>query len=325
MHSARNVINLFPLLCSNIPKFKKSKSLSSADSLREEKEFVQLKLIMQFVVHTHFVKIVRKALAVISLLVYSKISFAQQDTLSHKPRRNNIQIDFGFVHTRLIDEGFTQSKLFFRGTNPKIGLGYGRQSAKSIFNFRIAISAGDISTKQNEWAAGFTNLSAAIEYLLYIRTYNVIGKESHLFAGLQLSTINYAIQNDPIFDNVDILSLHGIYFKLNWELTLSEKQDLQFGYSIPAVVYANQVLWNSGASVYDINDLDNILKLVSTHGRLHYFGILNNIPIELVYKRKIGRSVDFNIKYAFTYFNYSVERPFRRYSNELLMGLKINF
>jgi hypothetical protein len=280
---------------------------------------------MRFVVHPLSWEIVKKAFIILFLLVYSKICFAQQDTLSLKPARNNIQIDFGFVHTRLIDEGFTQSKLLFRGTNPKIGLGYGRQSTQSIFSFRTAINFGDVKTKQNEWAASFVNISAAIEYLRHIRTTKVIGKESHLFAGLQLSTINLAIQNDPIFDNVDILSLHGFYFKLNYKVTLSEKQNLEFIYSMPIVLYANQVLWNSGASIYDFNDLDNIFKLVTTHGRLDYFGILKNIPIELVYKINIGRSVDFNVKYAFTYFNYSIERPFRLYSNELVLGLQFNF
>jgi hypothetical protein len=275
--------------------------------------------------HPQIVEMVKKAFTILFLLVYSKIGFAQQDTLPRKPRKNTIQIDFGFVHTRLIDEGFTQSRLLFRGTNPKIGLGYGRQTAHSIFNFRITIAPGNISTKQNNWAASFDNVSACIEYLQHVRASKLSGKESHLFAGLQFSTINYAIHNEPIFDNVDILSLHGIYFKLNYELTLSKKQNLQIIYSLPAVVYVNQVLWNSGASVYDFNDLDNIFKLVSTHGRYRYFGISKNIPIELIYKIKIGRNVDFNVKYAFRYINYSIEKPFRLYSNELLLGLKFYF
>jgi hypothetical protein len=268
---------------------------------------------------------VRKVFTILFLLACAKISFAQQDTLSRKTRKNTIQLDFGFVHTRLIDEGFTQSRLLFRGTNPKIGLGYGRQTAHSIFNFRIAIASGNIRTKQNNWAASYDNVSAGVEYLQHVRPFKFLEKESHLFAGLQFSTINYAIQNEPIFDNVDVLSLHGIYFKLNYELTLSKKQSLQITYALPAVVYVNQVLWNSGASVYDFNDLDNIFKLVSTHGRYRYFGVSKNIPIELIYKVKIGRNVDFNVKYAFRYINYTIKKPFRLYSNELLLGLKFYF
>jgi hypothetical protein len=268
---------------------------------------------------------VKKVITILFLSVYSKIGFAQQDTLAQKRGKNTIQIDFGFVHTRLIDEGFTQSRLLFRGTNPKIGLGYGRQTAHSIFNFRTAIVPGSISTKQNDWAASFDDISAEIEYLYLVRASEVLGKESRLFAGLDFSTINYAIQNDPIFDNVDIFSLHGIYFKLNYDLMLSKNQNLQITYSLPAVVYVNQVLWNSGASIYDLNDLDNTFKLISTHGRYRYFGVSNNIPIEIVYKVKIGRNIDFNVKYAFTYINYSIEKPFHLYSNELLLGLKFYF
>jgi hypothetical protein len=268
---------------------------------------------------------VRKVLTGLFLILYSEISFAQPDTLSHRQGNNTIEIDFGFVHTRLIDEGFTQSKLLFRGTNFKVGLGYARKFTQAIFNFRTTLSDGNISTKQNDWAASFTTFSAAIEYLRCIRTSDGIGKGSQLFAGLHLSTQNYLTQNDPIFDNVDILSLHGIYFKLNYDVTLTQKQKLQLRYALPAAVYGNQVLWNSGASVYDVNDLDNIVKLVSTHGRFHYFGIFRNIPVELVYKIKIGSSVDFNVRYAFMYVNYSVEKPLRLYSNELLLGLKFNF
>jgi hypothetical protein len=262
---------------------------------------------------------------ILFLLIYSKTSFAQQDNLLQKPKRNNIQIDFGFVHTRLIDEGFTQSKLLFRGTTPTISLGYGRQYSHSIINFLTSITSGNLGTRQSGLTASFVNVSLAIGYLRELKTFKIQRKESRLFAGLQVSSTNYEMHNGPVFDNLDIFSLHGIYFKLNYQVTLNKKQSVHFICSMPAVVYANHVLWNSGASVYDFNDADNIIKLLSTHGRYYYFNFLNNIQIDLIYKRKIGKNIDFNVKYAFRYVNNFVETPIRFYSNELLWGLNFNF
>jgi hypothetical protein len=267
----------------------------------------------------------KEILKILFLIIYVKTGFAQQDYLLQKPKRNNIQIDFGFVHTRLIDEGFTQSKLLFRGTTPKISLGYGRQYSHSIINFLTSLTPGNLSTRQSGLTTSFKNVSLAIEYLRKLKTFKFQRKESWLFAGLQLSSTNYLLQNSPIFDNIDIFSLHGIYFKLNYQITLNKKQNVQFIYSIPAVVYANHVLWNSGASVYDFNDLDNIVKLLSTHGRYYYFNFWNNIQIDLLYKRKIGKHIDFTARYAFRHVNNFVETPIRFYSNELLWGLKFNF
>ena len=262
------------------------------------------------------------AFGLLLLVMHSTNTAAQQDSVWYKRAKNSIQVNLGFIHTRLIDEGFTQSKLLFRGTNAKFVLGYGRETNKSIMNLRVLVSPGKIRTKQDELAASFFHFASCIEYLRKIKTLNVGGKESQFFAGLQLSTINYIIENSPIFDNVDAVSLHGIYLKLGYHLKLNKKNNLRFAYSMPMIVYGNRPLWNSGASVYTLDDTKRIIKLLTTHGRYFYFDLSRNIQADIVYVKLVGKNVDFDAGLAFTYVNNSVEKPIRMYSNQLTLGLK---
>jgi hypothetical protein len=264
-------------------------------------------------------------LRIVFLVICVKNCFAQQDSLTQKTRSSNIQIAFGVSHTRLIDQGFTESKLLFRGTNARIVFGYGHETKISSFNFVSAVSAGKIRTKQSELAAHFLQVSFSIEYLRKLKTFGSQEKPSGLFAGLQFSTINYIIENSPVFDNIDALSLHGVYFKLRYQLELTKNQHLYFTWSIPVIVYTNRVLWNGGASVYDNRDKNNAIRLLTTHGRYSYFNIAKNIRLTAVYKKQIGKNINFNALYAFNFVNNVIERSVHLYSNELLLGLQFNF
>lgn len=257
--------------------------------------------------------------------MYAKSGFAQPDSLLQKPGKNNIQLSVGLVHMRLIDEGFTQSKLLFRGTNPKIDLSYGHQNTQSIFNFWISIGPGKVRTKQGELPCSFLNVSSAIDYSWKIKLSKSQRKKNLLLVGPRLSSINYVMQSEAIFDNVDAFSLHGMYLKLAYQLNPDKKQSVEFTYSLPAVVYSNRVLWNSGASVYSESDTRRIMKLLTMHGRYSYFDILNNIQIAVAYKRQITTNVAFTARYDFKLFNNSIERPIALYSNELALGLQLNF
>lgn len=252
-------------------------------------------------------------------------NFAQQDSILQKPKRNSFEIDFGVVHTRLIDEGFTQSKFLFRGTNPKMDFTYGHQNTQSSFNFYASATSGNIKTKQNELATEFVNIVSSIDYLRKLNIARSQKNESELFAGLQLSSKNYALLSSAIFDNIDLISLHGIYFKLLYQLKLDKKRSIQFTSSIPAIVYANRVLWNSGASVYTESDTKKVIKLLTTHGRYNYLDLLNDVQFNVAYKKQIGKSFDFTTRYAFRYVSNTIERQINLYSNEVAVGLKFNF
>lgn len=258
------------------------------------------------------------------LTVSSNIGFTQ--TNSRQPsHKNAIQIEAGLLHTRLADQGFTHNRLHFRGTHPKIGLGYQRMGTSSLFSFHLRGSIGDLSTKQKDLPADFITASVDIEYLKKLKTFTQKEKERTLFGGLQFQSMNYIMLNEEVFDNIGILSLHGLYLKLAYGFSLPGNQRLQLSYSLPAMVYTNRVLWNGGASIYDLVDLDNIPKLLTTHGKFYYFNIPGNVQLNLLYTKPIGKQVDLTGRYAFRYIRNGIEAPARLYSNELLVGLKINF
>lgn len=267
----------------------------------------------------------RNIIGIFFLLALSNVGFSQIDSLARRRGINRIEIDYGFVHTRLIDEGFTQNKFLFRGTNSKVGFRYERRSNVSIFGFATSFADGTIRMGQKEWPASYLNLTLAAEYLKRINQIRIADKECLLFTGFRFSTVNHLIQNEPIFDNIDIVSLHGVHLKMQFEVTLDKRQAVIFAYAMPTVVYTNQVLWNSGASKFDFDDLENVGRLLTAHGKFSYFSIFRNIPIEVVYRRKLGGVVDFNVRYGFSYVKSDVDEPLRIYSNEVLFCIVFKF
>ena len=250
--------------------------------------------------------------------------FGQERDSLNRVKKNNIQLNFGFIHSRLIDDGYSKN-LLFRGTNVKFGLGYGRETSKFIFSFLIEGSLGKIKSKSDNLPSDFYSIQPSLEYSRKIKDYLTWGKQSKLFAGLNLSSLNYFIRNEPVFDNARLLSIHGLYINISNRMQLDERQYLHFTYRLPTVVYVNRILWNGGASDLTYSDQEHLLKTLTTRGSFTYFAIFNNIELEASYTRRIGKNVDFIIFYKFRYFSSSEQASVHIYSNELLMSLKIFF
>jgi hypothetical protein len=239
--------------------------------------------------------------------------------------KNNFHFAIGYEHTRLIDEGFSQSKLLFRGTNPVLNIGYKRINENFLANLNFKASPGSLITKQGGLTTEFYNVYTAIEYLKNLKLNSETKTKDNIFVGLQLSSTNYALISENVFDNYDLFSLHGLYLKMNYELNLKPSQRIIFSYALPTAIYANHVLWNSGASIYDYDNTKNLLALVSSHGEMTYLKVLNNIPIEMQYQKRFRKKFDYIFKYNFSYTNYKIEAANRYYTNGLMVTLKFNF
>ena len=247
----------------------------------------------------------------------------QSETDETKNRKSNIQLNFGLVHCRLIDEGYTGSKLLFKGTNSKFSLGYGRETKQDIFNVLTAGSFGNVASKGSNLNSNFDYINFYIEYLRKNKQFEILGQKNEFIAGIHLSSINYVMNNEHIFDNVSIFSLHGVYFNVGNHFKLNEKHGLQLIYLLPTIVYTNRVLYNSGASEITYEDLENIPRTLTTFGEFTYFDLFDNVQIHVNYLIKIGENVDFQVKYKFFFVENNIEAPLHIYSNEFLFGLKI--
>jgi hypothetical protein len=165
----------------------------------------------------------------------------------------------------------------------------------------------------------------SIEYLRKIRKYDFAGKENELSAGIHVSSINYILENEPIIDNVDIFSMHGVYIGAHDHIKLTRKQSLQLTYLVPMAVYSNRVLWNGGASKFTYSDRENILRTLVTNGEFSYFAVFRNVQLSAHYAIILGRGADFEIRYRFFYSNNFSQPPIHFYSNEILVGFKFKF
>lgn len=225
-----------------------------------------------------------------------------------------LDLRFGWAHSRLIDDGYSKD-LLFRGTNSKLNLGYSRETPQYHFRFAIEGTTGKIKSKSENLPSSFHTLQPSVEYLMPVK--------HKLYIGGSLSSMNYLLINQPVFDNARLLSLHGLYFNVRKRLQLSETRHLQLTYRLPVVVYVNSLLWNGGASRLTHHDQERWLRALTTNGSFTYFDVLRNIEFTADYEKHLGERCDFIVGYKFRYFSERDDAGMNIYSNEFLIGLKI--
>src|SRR6187549_3247172 len=91
-----------------------------------------------------------KHLNILLLLLISGVAFGQPEDATLKVRKNSIRLGIGLIHVRMIDDGYTDNRLLFRGTNCKFNLGYGLEMAKYSFSFSVAGSIGKVESKSGD-------------------------------------------------------------------------------------------------------------------------------------------------------------------------------
>jgi hypothetical protein len=261
-----------------------------------------------------------KYLNIMLFMFISVSAFGQTDSLFH---RSNLHIGIGLIHVRMIDEGYTDSKLLFRGTNAKFTLAYGRETTKHIFNFSVTGSIGKVESKSGDLPSKYYLLEPSLEFLRSIAEHKLFGKENKFFSGVRISSFNQVIENERVVDNISIFSLHGLYFNFCDRLSLSERKYFQVSYSMPVVVFENRLLWNGGASTITSRDAQNIPALMFDRGKFTYFNVFGNVQFGLDYVTKIGKATDLKIAYKFYSVSSTIEAPLHSYSNELMLELII--
>ncbi len=264
-----------------------------------------------------------KSLHILLFVFISSVAFGQTDGPPLKVRKNNIRLGVGLTHVRMIDEGYTDSRLLFRGTNSKFGLGYGRETGKHIFSFSVVGSSGKVESRHGNLPSDYFFVQPSLEFLRNIRTGELSGRKNELLFGALLSSANQAVENDRVVNNLSIFSLHGLYFSFNSRLSLNERRYLQLSYLMPAMIFENRLLSNGGASKYTYLDTRNIPRLLTANGQFSYFNLLRNVQFGLDYVVKTGKASSVRIGYKFFTASSFIEAPLHFYSNELVLELKI--
>jgi hypothetical protein len=259
----------------------------------------------------------------ILLVCVSSVAFGQAEDTLLRVRKSSIRFGMGLTHFRMIDQGYTDSRLLFRGTASKFSLAYGRETGMHLFSFSVSGSSGKVESKHGNLPSNYFFLQPSLEFLRNIRTGEVSGKKNDLFLGVLLSSTNQAIENEKVINNISIFSLHGLYFSLCNRLSLNERHYVQLSYLMPAVVFENRLLWNGGASPYTYRDTQNIPRFLTSNGTFSYFDLLHNVQLGLDYVVKTGKASSVRFGYKFFSASSFIEAPLHLYSNELSVELKI--
>lgn len=264
-----------------------------------------------------------KIVYLLFFLTLSRFSWSQYSTDSAKWLKNDIQFRLGLTHSRLIDQGLTSNKLLFRGTNTNLSLAYGREAKSYSFQFLFKATFGKLKSNSGNLPVDFFMVNPEITYLRRLRDINPHKVE--FMAGLDLSSINFILENEPLFDNISIRSFHGAYFTFRNIIRLSDKQSIQFTYRLPAIIYANSILWNGGASDLTYKDREQLLQTLFNRGEFYYFNVFRNIQFNVEHDINLTTHLKFTTAYHFYYLSTPRSKPFDGYANGLQCGLKWGF
>jgi hypothetical protein len=239
-------------------------------------------------------------------------------------RKNSISVYIGPSHSRLIDDAYSQ-RLLFRGTNLRLGISYSRENQSYRFRFAADALVGSVKSKSGDLPSDFKHFHPAVEYVRKIKSVTFLGQELTLLPGLSFGSSNYILNNQYIFDNISILSLHGVYASVGCEFDLAVNHRLHIRYQLPLVVYSNRVVWNGGASDITYDDGDHVLRTLMNRGSLGYVDVFRNVHFNVNHEMVLGAKIYFVTGYRFAYINNTSSGAARIYSNEVVAGFNIRF
>jgi hypothetical protein len=171
----------------------------------------------------------------------------------------------------------------------------------------------------------FTHLHPSLAYSRKISNISLYGAEVTLLPGVSLTSSNYVLNNQPVFDNVSILSMHGAYASFGCAFDLSSKQRLELTYAMPLIVYSNRVVWNGGASDVTYDDAEHVLRTLTNRGSFGYFEVFRNVHLNVDYDLVLTAKTYLHAGYRFAYVSATSTNRVRVYSNEVVAGFKFRF
>lgn len=258
-------------------------------------------------------------LSLISVFVLSS-SFAQRDTVESRIRTNSIELNFGFIHTRLIDQGYTDSRLLFRGMNSKLRMGFSRDASTYLLRFFIQAGSGKVTSRHGGLPSDLTQAMLTLEYLRNVKRHSLFGKPVRLFAGISGVSQIYFLENSPVVDNTAIFTTQGINLALAARTTINEGQHLSVFYLLPALVSVGRVIYSEADFSHQMQTRP--VDFLLSNSQMTYFSVSEFMHLRAEYEKRLSRTVSFTARYTFVYAASKFKAPVALYSNEFLVGFK---
>lgn len=260
---------------------------------------------------------------ILFLLVLVKTSgllLAQTDGTMSPRRGGTLSVSIGLSHNRFIDEGLTFSRTLFRGTTWSPRIAYSNTGEKFIFSSSFAANIGSVKTRAGELPVQFLIADLHLNTMRRFADFQICGRSSQFYAGIDLGSKTYLTLNEPLLDNVSLLVVHGVYSSFQQNIHLSGKNELQVRLTLPVVAIINREIHDGGANPA-ANEY-NVTDLLFKNGRV---GFQRLMGLHVDYLKRISPKTDFSIKYAFTYMDYRTRFPITLYANEITAGFNFHF
>ena len=258
-------------------------------------------------------------LSLLSVLIFSGSLQAQ------KKSEKTFQLSLGADHIRLIDQGFTSSKLKFTGTAFIASMSYESLSETRLFGALLRGSFGNLTSADKSLNAEFTRLEIDLTYAKSLPEYSFLKIQNKVYAGVGISSYNFALENEPELENISITFYHTANLTLHQISHINEKNKLQLKVVLPVLGWVKRSAYDGGANQELEEDSNNVLKLFFNDSEFSLLNPLKIPRVNIAYSYRIAPKTEFTINYLFNYLHSRDPEPIKAYNNSLLGGFKFNF
>jgi hypothetical protein len=261
----------------------------------------------------------KKRLLLTLLIILFVIPIIAAQTSTNEISVNKLGVHFGFSHYRLIDEGMSFSKIKFKGTTPSLELQFLWNTAKSNFNASIKGSNGKISAGDRRIICKLIDAELNIDYSRKVLSYKLFGARTVLYSGLKFSSTVFYIHSEDL-DNLDILTVNGLYLIFNQHIFLNPYSFLKLRFSIPTISLTKRIYLDGGLNAPPTRERET-MKILYGNATPTF---ANAYQFNVIYSKKISSKIDVHASYNFNYQVNNLEARFRSYSNSVLIGFDIS-
>lgn len=248
---------------------------------------------------------------------------AQNDSTRQRLKRNGIAFQAGPIHTRMIDDAYTGNRLLFKGTNTNFRLTYTNEGPRYHFDFSVEGSHGDVSSKHGDLPSTLDRIMINLAYFQRLHEFSVASRHGAILAGLTLNSNTFTIENQPVIDNNNILSIQGIYLGLRPEFNIARNQYLRLTYLLPVIASTGRIIGSESNFSYE--ERQHPIRLLMSNPETSYFAITDLVSLRLSYEVRLRPAIALTANYGFQYVSSTYKDLFQLYANELLFGFKISF
>ncbi|HMJ71138.1 MAG TPA: hypothetical protein VK508_19695 [Cyclobacteriaceae bacterium] len=239
--------------------------------------------------------------------------------------RHEVEINAGAIHNRVIDEGFTASKLKFTGNTPAFQATYRRTGEKIVIHAGLYAAFGKVRTADQRISSRMYQYRISASVLRPLFKSGTSSSKIHLFIGGELSSMIYMRYDEKQIYNVSAMFIHGLYVHALGQLDLNSRSSISAELFVPGLLFTRYVAADGGANVDLKPEADHPLELIFNKAAIASPVPFPYLRCKFGYSLKLSQRVSFAASYEFSRLRDQSEGTLRAYGNQILTGFKFHF